>query len=149
LRPNSDNEIENGENAKQIKGKKSRNSEQRQVEQELRNCWGCGKKLQTEQQPCEWTKHVKRVTKQAIEEKEEENEQMEKEKTSDDGGSEDESKIAAAAVTAAAAYESQPMVEAGFKFTHAVSIFIVIGSIPNDMLPLLARLLCVWIANKE
>jgi hypothetical protein len=39
----------------------------------------------------EWTKHVKRVTKQAIEEKEEENEQMEKEKTSDDGGSEDES----------------------------------------------------------
>ena len=51
LRPNSDNEIENGENAKQIKGKKSKNSGQRQVEQELRNCWGSGKKLQTEQQP--------------------------------------------------------------------------------------------------
>ena len=31
-------------------GKKSRNSGQRQVEQELRNCWGCGKKRQTDQQ---------------------------------------------------------------------------------------------------
>ncbi len=51
----------------------------------------------------EWTKHVKRVTKQAIEEKAEENEQLEKEKSLDNGGSEDDSRGEAAAATAATA----------------------------------------------